>query len=718
MQLSLDEQTGSLAALHTKEKQLLCEQAGEAPLFDLRLIDQSGQFSNVSAHDARAVAVAQDTAAGPGTIIGTFADFADYPGLTVMTRLAIDADQDQLNWNLSLINDTDFIIEIIDYPRLVVPSDVGPGPTQAKIFWPFTEGCVVEDISLSRFRAHPLLYPSSGGDPVYPGAITMQFMAYYDSKGGIYFAAHDPEPVPKAIECFPDRGGIRLSFKAFCAVDRRSTYTMPYPMVMQAFHGDWLDAAEIYRCQVEQSYRLPAKTWQRTDLPTWQKASPIVVIYPPRSIRGTGYMGPNEFFPYENAIKYLDDLAEAIDAQLLTLLTYWEGSAPWAPPYIWPPYGGEASFLSYVRQMHERGHYIGVYGSGIGWTDESLLCPEYTMRAFREENHLTECVCTGPDGSMVSKLCVTIRNGLDLCPACETTRDIAVAEVAKVLGAGVDFIQFFDQNIGGRGYACYSDRHGHLPAYGAWSVQAMKEIYGRINTMIASGGYDSAIGCESSPADCFIADLTYNDLRYNWACNFGRPVPALSYVFHEYLINFMGNQCAFTKTFPIEKNPDSLLFRLAYSLIAGDQLTLVIKSGGEIHWEWGMSWLQPGPRQKNILTAVRNFNAMRKGRGLPFLNFGRMLKPNPISCANAYVLTRNDGSQLVFEGLPTSKWQAPDGSVAQFIANHYDEPMRVQVRCHCRAAFGPLEDLPWQAIDEQTIEILVPALSCVALRLA
>mgnify|MGYP007005753882 FL=1 len=90
-------------------------------------------------------------------------------------------------------------MEFVEFPDVTVPNDLVGTGGKSHIFWPFTEGCVVEDATL-RTNYHPIKYLNKGWEGYYPGPVQMQFMSYYDDSAGLYFASHDPHATTKGIE--------------------------------------------------------------------------------------------------------------------------------------------------------------------------------------------------------------------------------------------------------------------------------------------------------------------------------------------------------------------------------------------------------------------------------------------------------------------------------------------------------------------------------------
>ncbi|MCC2687007.1 MAG: hypothetical protein K0R75_3906, partial [Paenibacillaceae bacterium] len=374
-----------------------------------------------------------------------------------------------------------------------------------------------------------------------------------------------------------------------------------------------------------------------------------------------------------------------VDSKVMALLMHWEGTAPWAPPYVWPPYGSEDNFRKFADQLHQDGHLLGVYCSGIAWTNESLL-EDYNRKQQFEEEHLAEVMCASPEGELRSIICNGAqRYGYDMCPTNEFVEQVVVQEVSHMLDSGCDYIQFFDQILGGLSCFCYSDKHGHPPVPGKWQNEAMIALYEKLQKLIDESGKKVLIGCEAAAAEPFIPDLLFNDMRFNINFFAGNPIPLYQYVYHEYINNFMGNQNPTRKCIDYEKSPDNLLWRTAYSFIAGDMLTVVLRDAGEINWDWGSHWTESKPNQDDILDLIHHLNAWRTGEAKPYLCFGRMEKPYELKTeapVDIELLDRGrlKGAKLTNPPLLTSRWQSQEGKQAQMIVNYTTQAQKCSVR--------------------------------------
>lgn len=683
--LTLDDATGSLLSLHNGEKEMLYQQAQPRPLFCAQLLDDAGTASQVHAGQAESVSLRQEETEQAVTVHIAFEKIA-HMDLHVWVTVRCPKEESMTYWSYRLQNDTGLRLEWLEFPRVSVPNDFLAAGGESTLFWPMAEGCLVEDAALRNrtgFRYRPIGVQSDGYIGLYPGPVPMQFMAYCSPKGSLYFAAHDPYANLKTVEYDMDDGAnaVRLEYRLFPGAVQ-GAYTLPYEMVLGVFDGDWYAAAERYRSWLESSgAHLPPKISENDQLPEWMERSPVVALYPVRGTKDTGDMTPNQYFPLENSLPYIDQLQQQLQSTIMALPMHWEGTAPWAPPYVWPPFGGEEAFKRFIDKLHEKGNLAGVYCSGIGWTTQSVLVPSYQTKELYEQEHMDEVMCQTPTGDIVQSHIIgyPIRYGYDMCPANEKVGDIVVREVEKIASSGCDYAQFFDQNLGGNSCLCYAKGHGHPAAPGKWQGDSMIHIFQKVEEALRQMGSKMIIGCEEAAAEPFIGYLPFNDLRFNAGFAFSKPVPAYGYVFHEYINNFMGNQNGVANVIDLDKCPDNFLLRIAHSFAAGDMLTLVLAKDGQVHWDWGTSWDAEYPQQQPVKTLVRNLNAWRTGAGKPYLHLGRMLKPYGLVGVGAFDLPLRSGEVHHYPSLFTSRWQAPDGSEAQVIVNYLQTPQQCSV---------------------------------------
>ena len=662
--LSVDLSLGRIVSLLLGGREMC---AAALPLFRIRLRDREGAPLLFSAADASRVEELAD-----GAIYTAF----PAPCETLRVEMRIRAIEDELRFSLSAAPGCpDYAVEWVDYPLTVLPS---PAKTGNAILFPYNEGALITDewerekISLRYTEPE---YPSRGAGAVFPGMVCSQMLAYVTEDVTLYMAAHDPERGVKGIDYQPLPDGVCLRMRLFSGVNYGETFAPNYPLVWAAVSGGWEGAAERYRAWFETA--LPkglSKLKDTHGLPDWYGDSPLVVAYPVRGRHDTDEITPNTFFPYENALPYLKEIKEKTGARLMALLMHWEGTAPWAPPYVWPPYGGEEGFFAFREALHREGDLLGVYCSGFGYTLQSNLIPDYNKEKECETRGLTAAMCAAPDGQVqISNICIAQRRGYDICAAAPMGHALLREAYEPLFRGGVDYAQILDQNHGGTQYFCYSAHHGHPPMPGAWMTGAMQDMLTEWNE--AAKG--TLFGCESAAAEPFLGNLRFSDNRFELNYRLGGvAVPLFAYLYHEYLRNFMGNQVGC----PFKGKPDTLTYRLGYSFAAGDAMSLVLSPDGGLLSEWGTREFDKTPDKDTALLFIRRLTRLYHEKAKPFLLSGRMI-PRPAFSSGTTTLERKDvpGLQVTVPLLHATAWQAEDGSRALLVVNPWERAVSCTV---------------------------------------
>lgn len=730
--LAINKDNGAIEAIEKNGKNMIALDNAKAALFEINFLDrnQDGKMIKVNSNSAKVCEIKQSN----GKISIAYSGFEGYD-FTALVTVDVSKDSPFMNWNIAIENNTSYLMDYIDFPNVVVPNDLVATGGDSRLFWPAQEGVVVEDMDvretgLRKYR--PIEHPNMlGWIGLYPSSAQMQFMAYYAPKGSLYMATHDDAAHVKGIEyCKAGENGIKLEYHLFTEGAGKGTYTLPYDVVLGTFEGDWYDAADIYRDWSESSkIPRPAKLVDNKNLPDWYFDSPVVVTYPVRGEHDMddGTMPPNALFPYTNALPILDNLGGAFDSKVMSLLMHWEGSAPWSPPYVWPPYGGTENFDKFVKGLHDKGNFIGLYASGMGYTIRSNTDTTYNKIKEFNELGLERIMKKAPNGGYSEvNVCATDRPGVgqrfgyDMCPANQFVTDVVLGEVTKMVEKGdVDYIQYFDQNLGGSSYACYDTKHGHPYGPGAWQAEAMDKLYKALMPVLKASKRKALLGCEAAAAEPFMPYLLFNDNRAAINFTFGTPVPAYQYVNHEYLNGFMGNQNSFEWAIDLEKSPLNMMQRLALAFISGDMFTVVLRGNGDMIESWNSNWDYPIPNQMHMKTLIKNLNAWRKKAGLDYIVTGRMLKPLEFEGTSTIpMITQPAGLPINFQSVLTSNWQSQNGRNAQFFANYLAEAQEItidvsalkDVKIHYNA-----NNATGKNAEDGKITIKIPALSAVML---
>ncbi len=601
-----------------------------------------------------------------------FAFVKEEDGATTYSHELLDAEvilmpmDGEIHGRINVHNKSGLVIEWVEFLSFSVDENFVDDGGSGEILFPYNEGCVVSSLTRREnapFRYYEPDYPSQGRYCIFPNMICSQFISYLKGDFGVILYAQDESRGTKHIDFVRDNGGCRVFIRTYTGCRYGESYKMPFDMVIKTFEGNFYDACEIYR-QWFEAHKVEGltKIKDNESLPKWYHNSPIILAFPLRGHNDTGEMEPNGFFPYQNTIKICSKLSKKLESPVMELLMQWESGSPWAPPFYWPPLGGEAAFSKFLKESHELGMSVGLYCSGLGWTEYSKIVPEYNKQKIFQENHYRDIVCENSNGNAVSTIVAGIRFGYDLCPYNEEARKLFSDNINVLASSGVDYVQALDQNHGGNAYFCYSPNHGHPDVPGPWQVEST------LKAILMLDESKVLYGCESASAEPFLAKLLFSDNRFNLNYYIGKPFPVHSYIYHEYLNNFMGNQICMT----LEKTDYNFSYRVAYSFTAGDMLTTVLSDKGNIPY----SWCDDETTDKdNALMILSNLNKWRRGIGADYLHMGKMVKPIKVE-SEGKSFKCEDSTILHVDGVQTQAFEYR-GKVMQFIVNYQNQPINV-----------------------------------------
>lgn len=675
------------------------------PLVKIYLLNREGK--RVEALSGKAANIRLE-----GTVVTIDYDEMSLPGIRV--KATVDCTDDRLaDFRLRVFNGTGMKLEAIQYPCVIIKNMLAKD--NYKLFWPAMEGCEITDVNFRTelmSHADQTVWPAKGWQGVYPGACPMQFMAYYNGVHGMYFASHDKQSNFKLIEWLPEDNGIRLIQQVYPQAGYDKGYEYSYGVKLGAFRGNWYDAAEIYRNFVHAEMLTDVKKLKDNDkLPKWLFEPLTVITFPVRGYCDTGDMSPNCFYPYTNCLPYIQKYEEYFGNRQMVLLMHWEGTAPWAPPYVWPPFGDKNNFDELVHGIHERDNLIGLYCSGLGWTQHSYYYDYNREEEFEKENIAKICEIA-PSGKLEkTTTCSHIREGYELCPACERSKQIAIGEAKGVAtGTDVDYLQYFDQDLGGNTYPCYAEDHGHPPVPGKWIHEEMLDIVEKMRNEFAKVGKKVLIGCEAAACEPMLDALRFNDLRYNLDLMYGTPVPAYNFVFGEYVINYMGNHTAATRLLNTLLYPDNIYYRTAYSFAQGDVLTFMLKDGGKVNWEWNIAWDDENePDQEAYLSYSKQLNDYRKGLLKEVLLYGKMVKPQEVKCHKYTEKVDRSDLVRVMDGVVVTAYETEQGERYQIIVNFNRFAANVCIKGKVCATLYTAPDSLGESLQGVDVELDIPA---------
>lgn len=460
----------------------------------------------------------------------TFIHEGDYPlKLTAVVNLPRNATI--LSWTIKISNESDKILNTIEYPVLSCPAIDKQIPTLSGVLYPGFEGTVLTGLNKEGVSKRDY----------YPGKLSAQFMYYFVPEGGVYYAAHDSKGYKKALNTSFSKGGIFLSNAYLLPIEYEKEIEMPYPVVTGIAGGRWEAGASVYREWAKAQHWCSTRLMDRNDSPEWLKSPRLFINYT--------YFSP-AFSSVENADRIIKNYHDFFEMPIIATGFGWEKNEIWVGGDYFPPLHGEEYYRELSSRLKERGDLLHVFTSGFRWgVRKPLTNPDGSsgftaydgmelfdreFRKFSTIDRAGEPVIERP-GWAHSYL---------LCAGDAGSRNFMLGVNDHLYDMGIMGVDL-DQNNGGEVHICYSDQHGHPVGAGIWMYESMKDFFSRAKANARAKSPDHFTGVEEV-CEIYIPYLdvfhgrAYTDTQWPAMGPGAVSVPLFLYLYHPYQVTYSG----------------------------------------------------------------------------------------------------------------------------------------------------------------------------------
>lgn len=329
------------------------------------------------------------------------------------------------------------------------------------------------------------------------GGSEMHFGTLFDDAGhGLYWAHLDPQGYHKRT-VYDNKIAGQIEFKLCVTPEQCLTpgadFNSPYPIALGAYHGDWWDAAQMYRqWALAQKWCAKGPWHKRADVPEWLKRCDVW-------IRGDARRYSAQF--ERDFVCDLQDLlgGVTIGVQLYGWYQPEPGKPNWMATLGWPMVEGYPEMIAETRarQIYHTA-YVNVLQTDV--TDLHCppdLAPAYLLGADLQPVHYDR------------------ETGFVMCATTALWKQMLVQACERLVREGHCAGVYLDQLGGHCGTPCYSSKHGHPTGGGHYATDGLRDICASIREAMAQHDPQAALSGEVQPET--LLDVTDHRLaHYNY----------------------------------------------------------------------------------------------------------------------------------------------------------------------------------------------------------
>lgn len=654
-----------------------CRAGGE--LWQIQLHRSSAGITTIVPGQAMAFETVKDSESAVTLMWRKFAAPVP-PKLEVRAVMRIDPATGFVRWRLMLQGLSSNRIESVIFPSI----DGIPAQPGEKLAVPMWMGQIAEnprDLGTpgkpKRFEWH------------YPGELSLQCLALWGEKAGLYVACDDTRAYLKSFIFRGDSNGaigIQVLHRPE-APGLEGNWSQPYDVITGVFHGDWFTAAEHYRTWgTNQAWAVQSRLARHT-VPSWVTNTALWVWNRGRS---PGVLEP--------AV----ELRKRLGLPVSVFWHWWHGCAydTGFPEYL-PPREGDLPFKEALRKAQNEKVSALVYMNQRLWgmTTASWTNEDAARWAVKRQNGQIQ-----PEvyNTFTKQPCASMCLGT----AFWRGKYASLAERA-IRDLGVNGI-YMDQAC--LSMACYDPEHSHPAGGGTYWVDGFTKLAADIRARSgAAGGFSPALageGCGEPWLPHLDVMLSLQVSRERYAAPDGwETIPFFHAVYHPHAV-FFGNYSSLTMPpyddlWPAEFAPNEPLRLLdrsfstqfyleqARSFVWGQQPTIA---------NFLPEHLDSRSRELDYLMRLSKV----RSQALQYLLHGTMLRPPSIKTASAKIdmsrlsiyAGQQGGLKTFTKTVPlalVSAWRSPAGGLAFALASISGErqPVSIGFRAQAYGLKGP-----------------------------
>jgi len=470
----------------------------------------------------------------------------------------------------------------------------------------------------------------------YPnGWCTMQFAALCEGGEGLYLATHDAEAYRKEFVFQPIPDESRLVFEVIHYPEEMGVsgkdFELPYPVVIKPFHGNWIDAAKIYRGWAqEHSNWFPEQPLESGGNPPqwlkkialWCQASGAPEDVVPRVLRFA------EYFQVPIAVHWYS----------------WH-QIPFDDHY--PEYfPAKVGFKEAVEELHQAGIYVMPYINGRLF--------DSTTDSWRNESAEDFCSISA-DGEKYVEVYGSKVPLSPMCPATSYWQD-KITEIVERLVCEFKVDGVYIDQIGAAGpKPFFNSQHPHPLGSGDFWVKGYRQMLQKVRERIKACNPDSMLTTEDA------AEPYSGLLDAYLMCNQTR-----SDLIPMYPAVYGGRNLTFGRYIFPDDAKTSLPFitKVAQMFIFGAQMG------------WLDAWILDYPEEAEYLKEL----SQARLKALKYLAYGELIHPPVIENDLPLIETQwplwGTDYPIKMPVVIGSAWKAVDGSIGLAFTNMSEETQR------------------------------------------